>query len=950
MDFLKIDDGPSEPIPPIPAPSPRVKKLQARSEKLQISPNALKQVNDRVPSTPSSLNRPVSRQNAWERAQSVISPTARLAKDPGTPAAFAQFQRESEIEDDEDEVPRAGFSLQEFLQEDKQKENDELIDKLLANVLEPIDIPSSPLSQKESAKSKRPRVKKLGMRLISFGQHKNEKPDLQGNTQNQKYEPKAIAKVTPKNPHDDTHPATRVTSDVHFSIDELFEGDDEQPHTVGGLDSPGEQQLSVFDFLEQEAHAHCPRPDSPTLPGEGRLAVVKKEHCRNTSVGLQEEDDVFKIQSTSFGSKREEKKGPLAYRPPAPLRLPLKYNPNILPSLPTQLVIEDDFLTSTVAALCSVSSTNATRAMSVLSKTAPRRRTGTPLGLQRATSTASKSTKRHSDTSSSSIVLFDRPNRQSIASLSGLKRHSLTSIIEAKRHSLTSIADLKRLSLTSITDASKRLSIPKLEEIKRHPAETMADGSSRLPVPSITDKRVSVATVSTSSTEALSLSQSFGRSLKIRKLRSWSKLVPGSPRSPGSPRLFSPRSRVFTPKNPAVTSDEGLSDEFKAMIKNKIAERLATVRPILLQKHLDDVEFARAVKAQKKEDESSSLAEEKQRARNDAVTVLSDWHDHVKIASILDRDGKEDRLDSACKALTSKVIGKPGRSPLSCPAPPCFTSTFPTIMGLVSSLARDNEIESTLSINTPGSSWSSFFTSRKMSEATSRAETPTSPTFNSRTASTTARTSGSETPSSPSLISRSTSSITFPLLSSIATIDRPDSPSGYSFSSQLTSRRPSAAGTVTSLNPFGPFVHWDRPIETREEVKEREKLDLEQQLRNQEAVMRGEKLTSKDLVLNGKFKGLERYMAHDMAQRDLRKAYSNREDAKVTAAEVARGYLDAFDPNYTSELALVYPNGPSDTYSYGTWSDLDMVGEEGIQHFKVLWTLRFLERCEENGW
>lgn len=119
------------------------------------------------------------------------------------------------------------------------------------------------------------------------------------------------------------------------------------------------------------------------------------------------------------------------------------------------------------------------------------------------------------------------------------------------------------------------------------------------------------------------------------------------------------------------------------------------------------------------------------------------------------------------------------------------------------------------------------------------------------------------------------------------------------------------------------------------------------------------------LQLNGKFKGMERYIAHDLVQRDLRNAYEECDKAQVSAAQVAREYLDLFDTDCTSELALIdalvfVPDCTSElpldhlertlSNDRPKWIDLTMVGEEGIRNFKLIWTQRFLDRCERNGW
>lgn len=193
----------------------------------------------------------------------------------------------------------------------------------------------------------------------------------------------------------------------------------------------------------------------------------------------------------------------------------------------------------------------------------------------------------------------------------------------------------------------------------------------------------------------------------------------------------------------------------------------------------------------------------------------------------------------------------------------------------------------------------------------------------------------------------------------------PDTLVGHSISSHFEARSPSAAATIGPVNPFGSFLHWDRPLETAEEKKKRKILDLKQKLRNEALEEQGALLRPEMLQLNGKFKGMERYIAHDLVQRDLRDAYEKCDKAQVSAAQVAREYLDLFDTDCTSELALIdapvfVPDCASElpldhlertlSEDHPKWIDLTMVGEEGTRNFKLIWTQRFLDRCERNRW
>lgn len=155
----------------------------------------------------------------------------------------------------------------------------------------------------------------------------------------------------------------------------------------------------------------------------------------------------------------------------------------------------------------------------------------------------------------------------------------------------------------------------------------------------------------------------------------------------------------------------------------------------------------------------------------------------------------------------------------------------------------------------------------------------------------------------------------FPLFSPTSnstSFSRPDTAASFSFASRLSSRRPSATASVGATNPFGPLLYWDRPEGTVNEE------DLE-------------------YVKN------IRYYAHDLVQGDLRKAYGERKRTQ-SATDVTRGYLNALNAKFTSEVVLEYPEGGS--RNDGQFSDMDMDKD----HLRAAWAVRFLERCEQNGW
>ncbi|KAE9978294.1 hypothetical protein EG328_001543 [Venturia inaequalis] len=946
-------DGPTSPLPQLPTSSKRVKKL-ARPEKLQISPSALAQVKSRTPGTPSPLNsnRPVFKQNALEGAQSIISPTARLAKDydPETPKHFAvvQFSEEEDRKSDvEEDAPIRGFSLQEFLQEDKQKENDELIDTILEKVSSPsIHSPASPSSAQNnsSIKSKRARGKKIGRRLISFGLSKDEEPGPK-----RKFDPKATSRTAPTN---EPSPFTRVTSDSRFPVTGVFEN--KQAQTVGTLNHTRERGLSVFDFL---GLGSGPRPDSPTLGH----ATVKGSQGDRGEHGQQEEDDVFKIRDTGFSNQRAQKGGPLAYKSPAPLRLPQKHSPNASPSIPTQLLVRDDrddFLVSTVAALHSVSTTSPTPSNATLSESkTPRRCATTPLSLQRAKSTTSRSTTRFSDTSSTLLPL-DRSNRNSIASTAETKRRSFNSIIESRRNSLASIIELKRHSESS--NVGKRLSNPRVEELKHDSAETTDEALPDILIPRIVEKRLSGVSAEIAASNIANL----GRHFTVKKIRNWtpfpSSLSPHSPLTPGNSGAVLPRSRVVTPKSPlALVRLDGCSQETHEAHKQSVAERVPIATPKILQSKFDNLGFDEDV-VQIVEMEAPSLTEEeKQREQKGTFAALLGWNGPMEWGET-DKE-KKVKCEQIRNALEPQMKIEPKN-----PSPPPLALEFRTFMEFMSSTTREQNATDTPRTSITETEMSSFDFSRRTSKATSRSETPTYPSFSSISRSTTAQTSWSEATMSPPFgMSRSTSSSEFPLLSPVPSFHKPNSV-GYSFSSHLTSRRPSDAAATVS-NPFGSLVHWDRPIETAGEKKRRKLLDLKQRLRNEMLEKQGALLGPEMLQLNGRFKGMERYIAHNLVQRDLRKAYDECDKALVSAASVAREYLDLWQPECSSELAFDAPPvvqpAPSSELRLDCGesismvdecarkcADLTLIGEEGILNFRLVWTQQFLDRCERNGW
>ncbi|TID19348.1 hypothetical protein E2P81_ATG06518 [Venturia nashicola] len=953
VDFPKPTQGPTRPLPPLPTPSKRVKKL-ARAEKLQLSPSALAQARNRTPGTPSPLNsnRPVSKQNALEGAQSIMSPTARLAKDynPETPKQFAMFPLSKE-EQKSDNAPIRGFSLQEFLQEDKQKENDELIDNILEKVSTPsIHSPLSPSSARNNSPVTymRARGKKIKRRLISFGQSKDEEPRPK-----QKFDPKAVAKITPTN---ESSPFHRVHSDPHSSVPGLFK--DKQAHTVGGPDRLSEDHLSVSDFLELGLP---PRPDSPTLGH----ATVKGGQGDRREPEQQEEDDVFRIRDTSFSNQRAQKRGPLAYKSPAPLRLPQhKQNLNASPSIPTVLVRDDrdDFLASTVAALHSVSTTSPAPSSSTLSESkTPRRCVTTPLSLQRATSTTPISTNRFDP--SSTVALLDHSNRNSIASTIGTKRRSLNSIIESRRNSLASIIELKQHPSLSDTNASRRLSNPRVEELKHDSAEMVDEAPQDLRTLSVVEKCLSEVSAETTMSNVPGL----GRHLTVKEIRKWSPFSmshsPQSPPTPSHSRAFLPHSRVVTPQSPLdLVKLDGCSEKAHEFYKQSVAERVPIARQKIIQLKFDHLEFDEDIVQLVRKEPPSLTEEEKLRERKNALAALLGWNDLLGVDWGENDKAKKAECEEICKALKPQMMIEPKN-----PCAPTFTLDFPTVMEFMSNTAGEQDTICTARTSITETEMSSFDLSRRNSKATSKSETSTSPFFNSMTRSTTAQTSWSEAPMSPPLgMSRSTSSSEFPLLSPVPSFFRPTRPVGHSFSSQLANRRPSDAA-ATVANPFGSLVHWDRPTETAEEKRKRKIMDMRQKLRNEELEKQGVLLVPDLLQLNGKFKGMERYIAHDLVQRDLRKAYDECDKALVSATNVAREYLDLWNPECTSELAIDAPPFVQPDVSSALSLDciesvsmaeerarkcayLTLVGEEGILNFRLVWAQQFLDRCERNGW
>lgn len=952
-------NGPNSPLPQLPTSFKRAKKL-ARAEQRQISPSALAQVKSRTPGTPSPLhsNRPVSEQNALDGAQATISPTTRLANDydPRTPKQFAavQFSKGDKRSDVEGDAPIRGFSLQEFLQEDKLKENDELIDTILEKVSSPnIDSPFSPSSVQNgsSVKSKWARGEKIKRRLISFGQSK----DVELRPK-RKFGPNAIAKITPTN---EASPFLRANSDTHFSATGLFA--DKQAHTIGGLDRPSERDLSVFDVLELDL---IPRPDSPTLG----YATVKGVQGDGGKPGQQEEDDVFKIRDTSFSTQRAQKGKPLSYKSPAPLCLPQKHNSNASPSIPNPLLVRDDrddFLASTVAALHSVSTTSPTRSKSTLSDstTIPRRCVSTPLSLQRATSTASKLTQRFSD-APSAVPLLDHSNRNSIASTVVTKRRSLNSIIESKHNSLESILEPKWQSELSGTDAGKRLSNSRVEELKHDPAEKPGEALQDLLIPSIVGRRLSAASTETTASNVSSL----GRHFTVKRIRKWtpfsSSLSPHSPLTPSNSRATLPRSRVITPKSPLVLAKlHGCGHEAHEAHKQSVAEQVPIATPKILQSKFDSLEFDRNVVLIVEKRPTSLTEEEKQREGEEALAAISGWNELMGVDwGETDRE-KRIKCDDVRKALQPTMTMMPTN-----PCPSACTVESPPVTELMPNTVEEQDTTDTARTLITETEMSSFELSRRTSKATSRSETPTSPSFNSVIRSTTAQTSWYDAPTSPPIgMSRSTSSSDFPLLSPAGSFHVPHRPAGYSFSSHATSPRPSNA-TASVSNPFGSLVHWDRPTETAEEKKKRKLLDFKQKLRNEVLEKQGAFLVPELLQLNGKFRGMERYIAHDVVQRDLRNAYEECDKALVSAEQVARDYFDLWHPECSGELALDAPPAfqpylssepPIDCIENEVsmmderarkCADLALVGEEGIMNFRLVWTLQFIDRCERNGW
>jgi hypothetical protein len=1074
MDFLKAEEGPTIALPAIPAPSPRVKKLQARVEKLQLSPSTIAQIKDRTPGTPSSLNRPVTIQQLGDREQFVTSPTPTNRfndRDPETPSSFLEFLRAEEQEDNE--APDSGFSLQEFLQEDKQKENDELIDKLLAKVSEPIPETPSRSPPKKPSKSKRPHMGKLGRRLKALG-HSKESKTVQSEPRGQIKAKTTRSRTStesslPNKDHEEPTAVTRVTSDIHLTMHDLFNDDEEQPRTVGGLESsPADNGISIFEFLEQEEQG---RPDSPILPPEFGLTIVNKDpgNGKDTKLGPQAGDDVFKIRS-SFSSMREQKKKSLSYRPPA--LVPQKYPIDILPELPARLLNRDDFMTSAMAAMRSISAAaSPAHPKSVITVSSPRPRNGTPLSLQRAVSTAarittSRATSRLSDTSSSAVVQ--------------VKRHSLASFSDIKRHSLTSIVEMKRHSLTSITEASKRLSIPNIVELKRHSIDSIAEVSKRLALPNTTDKRVSAATDSTTS----SGSPSMTHGLKLKKLRSLKDL--SLPAALRSPRIFSPRGGTLAPRKFEVPKFDDVSEEVKQAVRKKCSEATKNVKAEWTLWNNENNDFHMVTTFEKGQKRTNKTEEEKQRDQEEFSAAYPSWgqnwaqvaHDmpvedenfkksfHFKhrptdlklpqtskngvpeyvvkgtngemwSTSDLSRpvfwhgppfngangeiwpahnlsrpnfwhgppfpalfDGLSlpsaqadlekiypSKLGLAVCAVVNKTTPRTSglvdeQCPLTteadfdkitpwiaglkdeiCPLPVeadfnknayrtsspddelCQLATKPN---LNQSVPRASEPETLISPLPIQESVNNMIPCKsaladelcplpteadfnKSTLRASRPETPMSPPFISRATSRLA--SRPETPISPSFVSRTaslTTSLTAaPLLTPLKSIKIPSAEPSFTCVSRISSRRQSATDPVSAANPFGPMISWDRP----EGPSEAEVVPVVARDGENDDEAEGEQDGFKyptDLI---------RYYTHDEVQKALRKIYASRVSEEVTATQAAQYFLDTLNRKYTSEVKLDYFEGKN-------FSEPSM----GREFWRSLWALKFLERCEKNGW
>ncbi|QDS70000.1 hypothetical protein FKW77_003434 [Venturia effusa] len=952
-DFLEAANEPTSPLPQLPTPSSRAKRL-ARAERLQISPSSLAQIKNRSPGTPSPLNsnRPVSKKNALEGALSIVSPTARRAKDynPQTPRQFAltQFSHEERKSDVDVDAPICGFSLQEFLQEDKQQENDELIDNILANVSSPnIGSPASPSSPRNdsSVKSKRPRGRGIRRRLTSLGQSKDE----QSRSIRRKFDPKAVSKITPSN---EPSPFSRFTSDDQFSAAKLF--DDKRVHPVEGL-------VSVSDFLEQEAHA-IPRPDSPTLGFE--FPTVKRNQEDSAKPRQQEEDDVFTIRNSSFSNQRAQKGGPLAYKSPAPLRLPQRYTPNASPSLPDQSMAEDDFVASTVAALCSVSTTSPRHSNSTPSRSkTPRRCATTPLSMQRATSTASRSTACFSD-ASSSRPLLDRTNRDSIASTVGTQRRSLNSIIESKRSSLASIIESTRRSDSSLADADKNLSDPRTEGLEIHSVELASEATKNLVITSIEERRLSDTSVSTKASNTPPELPHISRRLTIKKMRKWSpfssSFSPRSPLSSSGGRAFFPITRVVSPRSPpALVKVPGCSDEAHEIHKQRVAKRMPIAKPALLQLKFDHMKFNRGIIRKIGGERSIPRLTEGDKQINALATMLG-WSDHLGFKWGEASEEKKAKCEELCRALQTHMKIAPRM-----PCPSNLTYKLQTSTDLESDPVGDLDSTRATRDSMDETEMFSFDTSRTTSKSASRSETPASQSIRSRARNVANQSFTSHAPMSPSLsMSRSTSSSELPLLTPFTSFNSPVTSAKCSFSSRPESRRPRAE-TIGPVNPFGSFVYWERPIETVEQKAQRKLDDSERKRENEVLEKEGGILSAELLQLKGKFRGMERYIAHDKVQRDLRKAYDKIDKAQVPAAEVARRHLDFLQPSYTCGFALdasdLLPDSDSNLLLGGEGActleqrarecaDVTMVGGEGIRNYMLVWAQRFIDRCEQNGW
>jgi hypothetical protein len=716
------------------------------------------------------------------------------------------------------------------------------------------------------------------------------------------------------------------------------------------------------------------------------------------------------------------------------------------------LLNRDDFMTSAMAAIRSISAAaSPARPKSVITVNSPRRRNGTPLSLQRAVSTAartttSRATSRLSDASSSAVVQ--------------VKRHSLTSLSNIKRHSLTSIVEMKRHSLTSIAEASKRLSIPNIVELKRHSIDSIAEVSKRLALPNITDKRVSAATDSTTS----SGSPSMTHGLKLKKLRSLKDL--SLPAALRSPRIFSSRSEIPAPRKFEVPSFDDVSEKVKQVVRKKCSEAAESVKAEWTSRNNENNNFHMVTTFEKGQERMNKTAEEKQRDQEEFSAAYPTWgRNWAQVAHdmpVEDKDFKKSfhfkhRPTDLKLSQTSKngvpehvVKGTNGEvwstSDLSRPVfwhgPPFngangevwpahnvsrpnfwhglpfpalfnelslpttqadFDKIYPSKLGLAVCAVVNKTTPRTLGLvdeqcsfateadfdkitpwiagledelcplpieidfnksapRTPGldDELCQLPTKADLNKSVPRAsrpETPISPlpaqasinnmipyksalanefcplpteaNFNKSTP----RASRPETPMSPSFVSRTaslTTSLTAaPLLTPLESIKIPFTKPSFIYVSRISSRRQSATGPISAVNPFGPISSWDRPEDPSEAevvlvVAREEENDDEA-----EGEQEGFKYPT-DLI---------RYYTHDEVQKALRKIYASRVSEEVTATQVAQYYLDTLNRKYTSEVKLDYSEGKN-------FSEPSI----GREFWRSLWALKFLERCEKNGW